>query len=350
MNSPNNPAQPAQTIQHKQNSRVWVAWLILFGGSGLLCFLMAFSITKGAAEISLQTVWDALFRFDKENTHHLIVLDLRLPRVIASALVGAAFAVSGAIMQGTTRNPMADSGLLGLNAGAGFALSLCFAFFPGMGYLQIILFSFLGAALGTVLVQGIASMRRGGATPMRLVLAGAAVSALLAALSQGIALYFHVAQDIMFWTVGGVAGSNWEQVQIMTPWILGALLAAIVLSRSVSLLSLGEDVAKGLGLNTIAVNVLCSLIVLILAGASVSVVGSVGFVGLMIPHLARYLVGVDYRWIIPSSAVLGAILMVLADLGARMLNPPFETPIGVLTALVGVPFFLYLSRKQRRAI
>lgn len=350
MNSPNNPAQPAQTIQQKQNSRVWVAWLILFGGSGLLCFLMAFSITKGAAEISLQTVWDALFRFDKENTHHLIVLDLRLPRVIASALVGAAFAVSGAIMQGTTRNPMADSGLLGLNAGAGFALSLCFAFFPGMGYLQIILFSFLGAALGTVLVQGIASMRRGGATPMRLVLAGAAVSALLAALSQGIALYFHVAQDIMFWTVGGVAGSNWEQIQIMTPWILGALLAAIVLSRSVSLLSLGEDVAKGLGLNTIAVNVLCSLIVLILAGASVSVVGSVGFVGLMIPHLARYLVGVDYRWIIPASAVLGAILMVLADLGARMLNPPFETPIGVLTALVGVPFFLYLSRKQRRAI
>ena len=350
MNSPNNPAQPAQTIQHKKNSRVWVAWLILFGGSGLLCFLMAFSITKGAAEISLQTVWDALFRFDKENTHHLIVLDLRLPRVIASALVGAAFAVSGAIMQGTTRNPMADSGLLGLNAGAGFALSLCFAFFPGMGYLQIILFSFLGAALGTVLVQGIASMRRGGVTPMRLVLAGAAVSALLAALSQGIALYFHVAQDIMFWTVGGVAGSNWEQIQIMTPWILGALLAAIVLSRSVSLLSLGEDVAKGLGLNTIAVNVLCSLIVLILAGASVSVVGSVGFVGLMIPHLARYLVGVDYRWIIPSSAVLGAILMVLADLGARMLNPPFETPIGVLTALVGVPFFLYLSRKQRRAI
>ena len=179
-------------------------------------------------------------------------------------------------------------------------------------------------------------------------LAGAAVSALLAALSQGIALYFDVAQDIMFWTVGGVAGSNWEQIRIMTPWILGALLGAIVLSRSISLLSLGE--AKGLGLNTAIVNVLCSVIVLILAGASVSVVGGVAFVGLIIPHLARFLVGVDYRWIIPSSAVLGALLMVAADLGARMLNPPFETPIGVLTALVGVPFFLYLSRKQRRAL
>jgi iron complex transport system permease protein len=136
----------------------------------------------------------------------------------------------------------------------------------------------------------------------------------------------------------------------MTPWILGALLGAITLSPSVSLLNLGEDVAKGLGLNTLVVNALCFLIVLILAGASVAVVGAVGFVGLIIPHLARSLVGVDYRWIIPSSAVLGALLMVLADLGARTLNPPFETPIGALTGLIGVPFFLYLARKQRMAL
>lgn len=341
---------PVQEIKQKPKGRAWAAGLIIVIGSGILALLMAFSITKGAAEIPLQTVWDVLFRFDSDSTHHLIVRDLRLPRVIASALVGAAFAVAGAIMQGTTRNPMADSGLLGLNAGAGFALSICFAFFPGIGYMKIILFSFLGAAFGASLVNGIASMRRGGATPMRLVLAGAAVSALLVALSQGIALYFNVAQNIMFWTTGGVAGSNWQQIKIMFPWILAALLGAIALSRSISLLNLGEDVAKGLGMNTAVVNVLCSFIVLILAGASVSVVGSVGFVGLIIPHLARYLVGVDYRWIIPSSAVLGALLMVAADLGARMLNPPLETPIGVLTAMVGVPFFLYLSRKQRRAL
>lgn len=346
----NEPAASVQKIKQRPKGRAWAAWLIIIIGSGVLALLMAFSITKGAAEISLFSVWNALFHFNAEDTHHLIVMDLRLPRVLASALVGAAFAVAGAIMQGTTRNPMADSGLLGLNAGAGFALSVCFAFFPGMGYMKIILFSFLGAALGTVMVNGVASLRRGGATPMRLVLAGAAVSALLAALSQGIALYFDVARDIMFWTAGGVAGSNWEQIRIMAPWILGALLGAIALSRSISLLSLGEDVAKGLGLNTAIVNILCSVIVLILAGASVSVVGGVAFVGLIVPHLARFLVGVDYRWIIPSSAVLGALLMVVADLGARMLNPPFETPIGVLTALVGVPFFLYLSRKQRRAL
>ncbi len=337
-------------IETRKKSHTWTAWFIIIMGSGLLALLMAFSITKGAAKIPLSLVWDALFRFDEKNTQHLIVIDLRLPRVIASALVGAAFAVAGAIMQGATRNPMADSGLMGLNAGAGFALSICFAFFPDLVYLQIILFSFLGAALGAALVGSIASLRRGGATSIRLVLAGAAVSALLAALSQGIALYFGVAQDMMFWTAGGVAGSNWEQIRIMAPWILGALLGAIALARSVSLLSLGEDVAKGLGMNTTVSNVLCFLTVLILAGASVSVVGAVGFVGLIIPHLARYFVGVDYRWVIPSAAILGALLMVLADLGARTLNPPFETPIGALIGLVGVPFFLYLVHKQRMAL
>lgn len=346
----NHTDKPVQPVQIKKKSRAWTAWLIIVAGSGLLTLLAAFSITKGAAQIPLALVWDALFFFDADNPRHLIVVDLRLPRVLASALVGAALAVAGAVMQGTTRNPLADSGLMGLNAGAGFALSICFAFFPDLGYMQLILLSFLGAALGAALVGGIACLRRGGATPMRLVLAGAAVSALLSALSQGIALYFGVAQDIMFWTTGGIAGSNWEQLSIMAPWILGALLGAVALSRSVSLMSLGQDVARSLGLNTALDNVLCFLIVLILSGASVSVVGAVGFVGLIIPHLARYLVGVDYRRIIPSSAVLGALLMVLADLGARTINPPFETPIGALTGLAGVPFFLYLARKQRMGL
>lgn len=350
MNQKNEPMTAVQNMQQKKKGRFWAACLIIVIGGGVLAFLMVFSITRGAAEIPLSMVWNALFHFDGGNTNHLIIVDLRLPRVIASALVGASFAVAGAIMQGTTRNPMADSGLLGINAGAGFALSICFAFFPSMGYMKIILFSFLGAAMGTLMVNGIASMNRGGTSPMRLILAGIAVSALLSALSQGIALYFDLAQDVMFWTAGGVAGSNWEQIKIMAPWIFFSLLGAVALSRSISLLSLGENAAKGLGLNTGIVHVLCSVIVLVLAGASVSVVGSVGFVGLVIPHLARLLVGVDYRLIIPSSAVLGAILVVLADLGARTINPPFETPLGALIALVGVPFFLYLARRQRRGL
>ena len=340
--------QPAQDRQSRGSSRPLATWLILGPGLGLLALLAAFSITQGAATLPLATVREALLHFNPQNTQHLIVVDLRLPRLIASALAGAALAVAGAVMQGTTRNPLADSGLLGLNAGAGFALSLCFAFFPGLGYLQLIGAAFLGAALGAALVATAACLGRG-ATPLRLVLAGAAVSALLAALSQGLALYFATAQTIMFWTAGGVAGANWAQLRLLAPWMAAALLGAVALSRSVSLLSLGEETAKGLGLNTSAVMALCALIVLMLAGAAVAVVGAVGFVGLIIPHLARFLVGVDYRRIIPVSAVLGAHLLLLADLAARTLNPPFETPLGALTALIGVPFFLYLARRQRRA-
>ncbi len=331
----------------KKKGHIWAMWFILLSGLGLLIFIMIFSITKGAANIPVSSVWDALFHFNDGEMNHLIILNIRIPRVIASALVGAALAVSGAIMQGTTGNPLADSGLLGLNAGAAFALSICFAFFPEMKYMHIILISFLGAAFGAGLVNGIASMGKGGATPIRLVLAGAAVNTLLIALSQGIALYFDVAQSIMFWTVGGVAGSNWEQVRIMFPLIIGGLIGAIGLSRSISILSLGQDTAKGLGTNIKVVNALSSFIVLILVGASVSVVGAVGFVGLIVPHIARFFVGMDYRLIIPSTAVIGALIVVLADLGARTLNPPFETPIGVIISLIGVPLFLNLARKQR---
>lgn len=332
------------------NKNGMTALLIMLGGSIALLILMALSVTMGAKHIPLSIFWEAIFNLDRNNMSHMIIVDLRIPRVLASALVGSAFAVSGAVMQGITRNPMADSGLLGLNAGAGLALAVCFSFFPQIGYSNVIVISFIGATIAFFMVNGIAMFRRGAATPMRIVLAGAAVGALFTALSQGIALYNKVAQNIMFWMAGGVAGSTWEQIILMSPWICIALIGAIVLSRYISMLNLGEEVAKGLGLNTKLINLLCSLIVLVLAGTSVSAVGAVGFVGLVVPHVTRFLVGVDYRSIIPASAVLGAILMVSADLGARMLNPPFETPVGVLTALVGIPFFLYLSRKQRRAV
>ncbi|MDR1405394.1 MAG: iron ABC transporter permease [Candidatus Methanoplasma sp.] len=334
----------------RNKSRAGLTGMILSVGLLSLFFLMAFSITKGAVKIPLSAVWDAFFNFNGNDIQHLIVIDIRLPRAIASALVGAAFAVAGAIMQGTTRNPLADSGLMGLNAGAGFALAMCYAFLPGLSYMRIIIASFLGAALGAALVNGIASFRLGGSTPTRLVLAGAAVSMFLIALSQGIAIYFEVAQDVMFWTVGGVSGSTWEQVGLIAPVILIALALSVALSRSVSVLSLGEDVAKGLGANTALIGVFCSVIVLILAGTSVAVVGAVGFVGLVVPHFVRYLVGVDYRFIIPCSAVLGALLVVAADLFARNLNPPFETPLGATIALIGVPFFLHLARRQKRAV
>ncbi|HEY9745524.1 MAG TPA: iron ABC transporter permease, partial [Oculatellaceae cyanobacterium] len=244
--------------------------------------------------------------------------------------------------------PLADSGLLGLNAGAAFALALCFAFFPGLPYPYIILYSFVGAAVGAGLVYGIGSLSRQRLTPIRLTLAGAAVSALLVALSEGIAIYYRVGQDMAFWYAGGVAGVTWSQLKWMAPLVAGALTGSLLISRSITLLSLGDEVATGLGERTGRVKTLAILNVLALAGAAVSVAGPISFIGLMVPHIARFLVGVDYRWIIPSSAVLGSLLMVLADMGGRILNPPYETPVGTIIALLGVPFFLYLARQERR--
>lgn len=334
----------------KYRSRPWAATLILIGGLGALLLGIALSVSFGAADIHFFIVWDAIFNYNPELTQHQIIMDLRLPRVLGGVMVGASFAVAGAIMQGLTRNPLADSGLLGLNAGSGFMLAVCFAFFPGLPFMYLILFSFLGAGVGAGLVYGMGSMARGGLTPVRLVLAGAALSALMSALSEGIALYFKIGQDLAFWYAGGVAGTKWDQLEIMFPWIAAAIAGAVVLSRSITMLSLGEDISRGLGQRTVLVKLMGTLIVWILAGAAVSVVGAVGFVGLIIPHLTRYMVGVDYRWIIPCSAVLGSLLVVLADLVARMVNPPYETPLGAVIALLGVPFFLYLARKERREL
>lgn len=316
----------------------------------LLALGMALSISFGAADIKLSVVWKAIFDFNPELTPHQIIWEIRLPRILGGAMVGACFAVAGAIMQGMTRNPLADSGLLGLNAGAGFALAVCFAFFPGLPFMYIIMYSFLGAGLGVLLVYGFGAASKSGLTPLRLVLAGAAVSAMLSALSEGIALYFRIGQDLAFWTAGGVAGTKWSQLEVMFPWVLAALIAGLLISRSITLLSLGEDIAVGLGQRTGLIKLIGLIVVLILAGTAVSVVGAVGFVGLIIPHLTRKLVGVDYRWIIPCSAVMGSLLLVFADLAARMINPPYETPIGALVALIGVPFFLYLARKERRTL
>ncbi|AZK47281.1 FecCD family ABC transporter permease [Paenibacillus lentus] len=334
----------------KPRTRPLVTSLIMFGGIAALVLGIAISVSFGAADIYFTTVWEAIFSYNPELTQHQIIQEIRLPRILGGAMVGASFAVAGAIMQGMTRNPMADSGLLGLNAGAGFALALCFAFFPGMSFNLLILYSFLGAGAGAGLVFGISSLAKGGVTPVRLVLAGAAVSALLLALSEGVALYFRVGQDLAFWYAGGVSGTKWFQLKIMLPWVGGAIIGAMMLSRSITMLSLGEEVAVGLGQRTGLVKLAGTVIVLVLAGSAVAVVGSVGFIGLIIPHVTRFLVGVDYRSIIPCSAILGSLLVVFADLAARMVNAPVETPLGALIALIGVPFFLYLARKERREL
>ncbi|WP_028609917.1 FecCD family ABC transporter permease [Paenibacillus harenae] len=341
------PSSTKEQAAEKLHARPFLAIMILFGGLGALILSLALSISVGAADIDLRTVWEAVFQFNPELSHHQIIKELRMPRALAGALVGAAFAVAGAIMQGMTRNPLADSSLLGVNAGAAFMLAVCFAFFPSMSYMGLMLVCFAGASVGLGLVYGIGSLAKGGLTPVRLTLAGAAVGALLLAITEGIAIYYNIGQDLAFWYAGGLSGTKWLQIQTVSPWIIIGLLAALALSRSITVLSLGDDVAAGLGQRTGLIKGIGVIIVLLLAGTAVSAVGSIGFVGLIIPHIARYFVGVDYRWIIPCSAIMGSLLMVLADIGGRLVNPPAETSIGIIIAVIGVPFFLYLITKMR---
>ncbi|CAM3839899.1 MULTISPECIES: FecCD family ABC transporter permease [Bacillus] len=339
------------TIRAGNNRWIQIKF-ICFMSLTIVCLIgsIFLAVAFGAKDIHLQTVWTAVFDYNPKLTQHQIIYELRLPRVIGAAVVGAAFAVAGAVMQGVTRNPLADAGVLGINAGAMFVVALSFAFFPHMPYSYLMIVSFIGAILSTVLIFIIGSATSGGLTPMRLTIAGAVMAALLHSLSSGVAIYYDLSQDLAFWYAGGVAGVKWEHLKFLVPIILITIVFATILGRSISLISMGDDVATNLGVKTNRTRILGMIIVVILAGVSVSAVGSIGFVGLVIPHIARKLVGVNYRLIIPMSAFLGAMLLVVADLGARTVNPPKELAIGIMVALVGVPFFLYIARKVGREL
>lgn len=306
------------TIRAGNNRWIHIKF-ICFMSLTIICLIgsIFLAVAFGAKDIHLQTVWTAVFDYNPKLTQHQIIYELRLPRVIGAAVVGAAFAVAGAVMQGVTRNPLADAGVLGINAGAMFVVALSFAFFPHMPYSYLMVVSFIGAVLSTVLIFIIGSATAGGLTPMRLTIAGAVMAALLHSLSSGVAIYYDLSQDLAFWYAGGVAGVKWEHLKFLVPIIFITIVFATVLGRSISLISMGDDVATNLGVKTNRTRILGMIIVVILAGVSVSAVGSIGFVGLVIPHIARKIVGVNYRLIIPMSALLGAMLLVLADLGAK---------------------------------
>ncbi|MDA7027451.1 iron ABC transporter permease [Bacillus sp. CLL-7-23] len=337
---------------HQQHivSRPLGAMIVLGGGLLLLLVGAALSIILGAADLKLGTVWDALFHFNSQNTAHQIIQELRIPRTISAMLVGACLAVSGAIMQGMTRNALASPEILSVTHGSAFAIAIAFAFFPGISSLGLMFWSFAGAGFGALVVFAIGLFSQGGLTPVKLALAGIAVGTMLSALSSSIAIHFDVARDVSFWYAGGIAGVKWSSIQLLLPAVVLGLVLVLVIARSITILSLGEELAKGLGQYTTAVKVIGIGAVVLLTGAAVSVAGAIGFIGLIIPHITRFLVGIDYRWIIPCSAVLGAVLLIYADIVARLLNPPFETPVGAVTALVGVPFFLYLARHDKRGL
>lgn len=314
---------------------------------GLLVICLMWSITLGAANIDTKTVFDALVHYDNTEFNHLIIQTVRLPRVLAGALVGAGLAVAGAIMQGLTRNPLADSGILGINAGAAFGVVLTVFLIGGGSLSTYAVAAIIGAALAAITVYGLGSMGRGGATPLRLTLAGVILTAFVSSLTTMILIQDQETLDqIRFWTAGSLAGRDMALLKQIAPIVLIGIFGALAISRQITTISLGEDVAKGLGQNTLIVKIIAAVMVVLLAGGSVALAGPIGFVGLVIPHVARFVAGVDYRWIIPYSALMGAILVTVADVAARIVLRPQELPVGIMMALIGAPFFIYLARRK----
>ncbi len=316
----------------------------------LLLFIFIASLIIGAKTIDLPTVWEALIHRNPDNVTHQIIWEIRLPRALMACIVGAYLAISGAVMQALTRNPLAEPSLLGVSNGAAFALVLSLTIFSGLSIMGSIIASMIGAGMAVLLVFSLSSLSKGGVTPVKLALAGMAIAMFLSSLTTTLALYFDVTKNISFWYAGELANSQWQEVKIVAAFGLIGLPILFSIARSLTVLSLGTDVTKGLGINIKLVHALGIVVVLLLTGSSVAVSGTIGFIGLVIPHITRMIIGVDYRKLLPLAAILGSALLLLADIASRVVNPPYETPVGVMTALIGVPFFLFLVRSEGRQL
>ncbi|WP_431685500.1 FecCD family ABC transporter permease [Hahella sp. NBU794] len=314
----------------------------------LLILAVAFSASIALGQISmpLSVVLNAFTAFDPGSTEHIIVTTTRLSRALTALCVGSALAVAGALMQALTRNPLASPGIFGVNAGALFAIALSTTLFSVPSLQHYIWIAFAGAAVAGTLVYCLSALGRDGLTPVRTVLAGAAITALFVSFTQGLLVINQEGLDsILFWLAGSVAGRSLDLVAPVAPCILLAIIASMALGRHINVLMSGDEVAKGLGQRTGMLRFLMGVLIIGLAGAAVAIAGNIVFVGLIVPHMVRAWLGADYRWVLPGCAVLGAVLLLSADVAARFLIPPQEVPIGVITALLGTPFFIYLARR-----
>ena len=316
----------------------------------LLAGFVLVSLMIGTKIYGPSTIWEALFHRNQNNIAHDIIWDIRLPRAIAAALVGAFLSVSGALMQALTRNVLAEPSLLGVSNGAAFTLVLVLTIFPGLTKLETMFTSMAGAGLAVLFVFSLSVLAKGGITPVKLALAGMATGMFLSSLTTSIALYFDVSKNISFWYAGDLSGSNWTDVKLLLIMGTFGLAVAFSISRALTLLSLGEEITRSLGIHIGLVRTLGVVAVLMLTGSAVAVAGTVGFVGLVIPHITRMAVGGKYGKLLPVAALLGSTLLVGADALSRTINAPYETPIGVLTAVIGVPFFLYMVRQDGRRL
>ncbi|WP_342598208.1 iron ABC transporter permease [Psychrobacillus sp. FSL H8-0483] len=311
----------------------------------ILIVLMSISIVYGYTNTTWQVSFNAFTNFDG-STEHIVIRTVRLPRALIAAAVGASLAIAGVLMQALTKNPLSSPDILGVNAGAALAVVIAITIF-GVSNLQLFTWvSFIGAAIAAISVYMIGSVGRDGLTPMKLTLAGAAMTAMIASLTQGLLVSNEALLDqVLFWLAGSVAGRSLDNLVAVLPYlVLGWVLAQLV-SGKVNVFSMGEDVAKGLGLNTAILKITIGIIIVLLAGGSVAVAGPIGFIGIVIPHVTRFIVGFDHRWLIPYAALNGAILLIAADIASRYILMPQEVPVGVMTAIIGTPFFIYIARK-----
>ncbi|MGX5681097.1 FecCD family ABC transporter permease [Schumannella luteola] len=335
---------PPDAASLRRPAVVRLAWLC--AGLGMLVLLVAASVAFGARPVSLADIVAALSGDVSDVSTAAVVA--RIPRTVLAILVGAALALSGAGLQAVTRNPLADPGIFGVSAGASLAVVSGIAFFGIANAYGYIVLGIAGAAVASVFVYTVGSIGRGGATPLKLALAGAATTAACTSLVSAVLLpRVDILETFRFWQIGGVGGATWDRIGIVVPFLaVGALLCALT-ARGMNSLALGDDVATGLGEHVFRTRLVAAAGAVVLAGAATAIAGPIGFVGLVVPHLCRLLVGTDHRWLLPFSAIVGAGLLLAADVIGRVVARPEEIEVGIVTAIIGAPVFIWIVRRQR---
>ncbi|MET8761882.1 iron ABC transporter permease [Lentzea sp. NPDC004782] len=313
----------------------------------LLAVTAVLSLVVGARSLSPAEVWQGLFGdpgTDQRLTEiTLIVQTLRVPRTVLAIVAGLALGVAGALIQGHTRNPIADTGLLGVNSGASFAVVLAVSVFGLQNPVQYLWFAFAGAAGAGVLVFGLSSLGRGAGNPLTLALAGQGVTVSLAAMTTAVALSDKQSLDVLrFWNAGSVQGAGWNVIGVTAVFVAAGLVVALVNLPAINLLNLGDDVARGLGVNIAAGRTIGVVAVTLLAGAATAACGPIAFLGLMVAHIARWITGPDYRFLVPYAGLLGALVLLAGDIAGRLVVRPAELAAGIVIALIGAPFFAAL--------
>lgn len=315
--------------------------LVLFVLFGILLVGFLISVSLGALKIPVADVLRAIF-IEQTGTNRQIIWNIRLPRTIVAGLVGMCLAISGAILQGVMRNPLAAPNIIGVSSGAAVAAMIVMIVLPRYFYLTTPA-AFIGSFIATLLIYLLAW--KNGIKPMRMVLAGVAVSAMLGAVTNGMMIFYpERVQGVIGFMVGGLSARTWKHFNILWPYGLCGFVLVNILAKRLNVLMLGDDVATGLGLRVELTRMGLIAIASLLAAASVSVVGLLGFVGLIVPHITRLIIGSDYRYLFPGSALFGAGLVIICDIVARLAFDPVEIPVGIIMAVLGGPFFLYLLR------